>query len=111
MFTKFVLDDKGSVVYIKDIDRSFDYAMRRSSCRKCSVQYYGYIDLERIGVLAIPEEYQYTGVLFVNSDGRVYLELRIAGTKTKRACLGSVGIFLRSIAATWTVGCDITVSV
>lgn len=110
-FTKFVLDDKGSVVYIKDIATVFEYALRSSPRRKCCVQYYGRIHVEGIGSLAIPEEYQYTGSLFINSDGRVYLDLRFAGNKVKLADLGSVGIFLRSIADTCTVGCNITVPV
>lgn len=106
MFTKFVLDDKKSVVYIRKAALAFVEVIRQRHPRGVRVYYYGAITLENGSTLAISAERYYIGSLFIKSDGHVYLDLRIAA-KDIILDLGPVGVFLRSIGG--LVGCNITV--
>lgn len=106
MFTKFVLDDKKSVVYIRKAALAFAEVIRQRRHRGARVYYCGTITLENGSTLAISEESCYIGSLFIKSDGHVYLDLRIA-LRDIILDLGPVGVFLRSIGG--LVGCNITV--
>lgn len=107
-FTKFVLDDKKGVVYIKGaaLASAAVIKQQRGSCVR--VYYYGDITIEGGITLSFPEEHKGIGSLFIKYDGHIYLDLRLYSlTASDRLLdLGPVGVFLRSVGV---VGCNITV--
>ena len=109
MFTKFVLDDKKSVVYIRNSALVFAEVIRQQRGAYVCVYYYGDITTEGGITLSFPADRKCIGSLFIKPDGHIYLDLRLYSlTASDRLLdLGPVGVFLRSVGG--VVGCNITV--
>ena len=107
-FTKFVLDDKKGVIYIKGAALASAAVIRQQRGAYVRVYYYGDIAIEGGIILSFPEECERIGSLFIKYDGHIYLDLSIYSlTDSDRLLdLGPVGVFLRPLGV---VGCNIAV--
>lgn len=107
-FTKFVSDDKKSVVYIMGAALASAVVIKRQRGSYVHVYYYGDITIEGGITFSFPEERKCSGSLFIKPDEHIYLDLRLYSLKDSDRLLdlGPVGIFLRPLGV---VGCNITV--